>query len=336
MSTIELPLPGFYDPANVVDDSRWIKFSKLLQAATEWRIAHQLKAAVGDRTKIGLLLIDNQNTFCHPNGELFVAGADEDSRRVVEFVYRYLGIITDIHCTLDTHRAFAVFHPTFLVNEAGNGHPDPFTAVSLQDIKDGVWRASPFMASALKSNLVSAQAQLEHYTAELEKAGRYQLMIWPFHGMLGDKGHNLVSGLFEACTFHAMARGAQTGIQIKGLNPWVEEYSILGPEVTKLADGTGVPRRTEFLQQLLDYDVLIIGGQAKSHCVAWTIDDLLRDILARDPQLAKKVYILEDCTSPVTGFEAQGEDAFERFRKAGMHLVKSTDPINTWPDFPVL
>jgi len=45
----------------------------------------------------------------------------------------------------------------------------------------------------------------------------------------------------------------------------------------------------------------------------------------------------EDCTSPVVipgviDFTQQGNDAFARFAAAGMHVVKSTDPIETWPE----
>lgn len=341
MSVTELSLPPHYDPANVVNDTRWIDYDALLKAAIKWRKAHGLKARTTDRTKVGLLLIDNQNTFCHPQGELFVAGrsgtgAVEDSQRVVEFVYKNLGIISEIDCTLDTHRAFAVFHRTFLVDEQGN-HPEKFTMVSHKDVKDGVWKASAFMASALGVKLMAAQAQLEHYTRELDKAGRYQLTIWPFHGMLGDKGHTLVSGLAEACFFHGVARGAQPGIEVKGTNPWVENYSVLGPEVNQLVNGAPVPRNAAFIEKLLRFDVLVIAGQAKSHCVAWTISDLLGDIVQKDRALAEKVYLLEDCTSAVVvpgviDYTDDANAAFDKFRDAGMHVVRSTDPIASWPD----
>ncbi|MGK7884570.1 MAG: isochorismatase, partial [Crocosphaera sp.] len=76
----------------------------------------------------------------------------------------------------------------------------------------------------------------------------------------------------------------------------------------------------------------IIAGQAKSHCVAWTIEDLLTEIKQKDPNLAKKVYLLEDCTSPVVipdviDFSAQADAAFQRFSDAGMQRVSSTDDI---------
>lgn len=96
-------------------------------------------------------------------------------------------------------------------------------------------------------------------------------------------------------------------------------------------------KNSRLLAKLLNVDVLIIAGQAKSHCVAWTIEDLLTEMLATDLHLARKVYLLEDCTSPVVvpgvvDFTDQANAAFDRFAEAGMHLVKSTDTIDTWPD----
>jgi nicotinamidase-related amidase len=71
-----------------------------------------------------------------------------------------------------------------------------------------------------------------------------------------------------------------------------------------------------------------------------TIDDLLGEIAAQDPALAKKVYLVTDCMSAVTvpdgkggfaaDFTAQAETALQKFADAGMHLVKSTDPITSW------
>ncbi len=63
--------------------------------------------------------------------------------------------------------------------------------------------------------------------------------------------------------------------------------------------------------------------------MAWTISDLLDDINATDKSLVNKVYLLDDCTSPVVvpgaDFTDAGNEAFAKFSKAGMHLVKSTD-----------
>ena len=54
-----------------------------------------------------------------------------------------------------------------------------------------------------------------------------------------------------------------------------------------------------------------------------------------DPQLAQKVYLLDDCASPVVvpgvvDFTPQAEAAYARFVAAGMKLVQSTDAIQDW------
>jgi nicotinamidase-related amidase len=116
---------------------------------------------------------------------------------------------------------------------------------------------------------------------------------------------------------------------------------VLRPEVLESADQRpSAQKNTRFIKKLLDFDAVSIAGQAKSHCVAWTIDDLLGEILAQDPHLARKVYLLEDCTSPVVvpgvvDFTAQADAAFQRFADAGMHLVRSDVPLVNWPDLPL-
>ena len=78
----------------------------------------------------------------------------------------------------------------------------------------------------------------------------------------------------------------------------------------------------------------MIAGQAKSHCVAWTIDDLLEGT-RDDRRLAEKIYLLEDCSSPVVvpgvvDYTDEADAAFARFAAAGMHVVRSTDAIDSW------
>ena len=133
-----------------------------------------------------------------------------------------------------------------------------------------------------------------------------------------------------------IARTSQPAFQVKGDHPLTEHYSILGPEVTVGPDGEELGRRNEqLIEELLGYDAVVVAGQAKSHCVAWTIDDLLSgdDEVQR---LADRVYLLEDCTSPVVvpgavDYTDEADAAFERFAGAGMHVVRSTTPLAEWP-----
>ncbi|HEY5574504.1 MAG TPA: hypothetical protein VIK64_15895, partial [Anaerolineales bacterium] len=60
-----------------------------------------------------------------------------------------------------------------------------------------------------------------------------------------------------------------------------------------------------------------------------------------DEDLAEKIYLLEDCSSPVVvpgvvDFTDQADAAFERFARAGMHVVRSTEPIESWPGIKIL
>jgi nicotinamidase-related amidase len=287
-----------------------------------------------------LLAVDVQNTFCIPEFELFVAGrsgtgAIDDNRRLCEFIYRNLGTITQVVPSLDTHHAMQVFHAIWLVDREGN-HPLPYTLVSAEDVLAGRWRMNPDVAPALGLDPGYAQRHLEHYTRRLAEGGKYDLTIWPYHAMLGSIGHALVSPVGEAFFFHAVARHSQPDFQVKGDNPLTEHYSILGPEVTEGPDGDTIgSKNVGLINELLTFDLVVVAGQAKSHCVAWTIDDLLTEPRVR-AELAPKAYLLEDCTSPVVvpgviDYTDEADAAFERFARAGMHVVRSTDPITDWP-----
>jgi nicotinamidase-related amidase len=90
------------------------------------------------------------------------------------------------------------------------------------------------------------------------------------------------------------------------------------------------------IEKLFKYDALFIAGQAKSHCVAWTIDDLLKEIRAVDSSLTEKIYVLEDCMSPVVipnviDYTDTAEEAFQRFSEDGMHVIRSTEPLESLP-----
>src|ERR671934_204253 len=144
------------------------------------------------------------------------------------------------------------------------------------------------------------------------------------------------SAVEEAIFFHTIARRSQPDFQPKGRSPLTEHYSVLGPEVTHGPDGELLgDRNSPLLQKLVAFDAVVIAGQAKSHCVAWTIDDLLGSRQLREGGLAEKVYLLEDCTSPVVvpgaDYTDEADAAFARFAEAGMHVVRSTEPIEAWP-----
>lgn len=339
----ELTVPDFFDPTKVGDLWR-VPYEQRQQDALELVQREQIAPAAKDQFRLAVMPIDVQLTFCNPDAALFVAGrsgtgALDDTVRTAEFIYRNLRLITKIIPTMDTHTAYQIFHEVFWIDEQGN-HPAPASIITLDEVKAGKWRVNPAAAYAVLADPAKynfLQAFGLHYVETLTSGGKYPLMIWPYHAMLGDVDHALVPTLQEACFFHSIARGAQTDYRVKGGNPLTENYSVLSPEVLVDQRGRAIDQKnTKFIEALLANDALVICGQAKSHCVAWAIDDLLTDIQARDPQLAKKVYLVEDLTSAVVipgviDFTDQADEAFERFAKAGMNIVKSTDAIADWP-----
>lgn len=343
-----LPIPSFFKPENAEKYQYAPDQQQLFAEAANFRSAHGVSPSATDRRNIHLLLIDVQKDFCFPGGSLYVGGrsgrgALEDNRRIAEFVYENLDVITNITTTLDTHFAFQIFFPSFWVDKDDQALA-PFRELTTADIDSGEVKPNPAVAGWLcNGNYAWLVKQARYYCAELEKAGKYKLYLWPPHCILGSDGHALVGIVHEARMFHSYVRSAQSWQEVKGGNALTENYSVLRPEVLTRHDGQPLAQRnTSFIKTLLAADAVVIGGQAASHCVKSSIDDLLDEIVVQDKALASKVYILADCMSSVTvpdgkggfvaDFTAQAEQALTRFADAGMHVVRSTDPIASWPD----
>ncbi|MFQ5689694.1 MAG: nicotinamidase [Gemmatimonadota bacterium] len=358
----ELPVPDFFDPDNA---GRWEyrpEEAKLLELAVGWRREHDIRPAAEDSSVVRLLLIDLQKDFCLPEGALYVAGpsgrgAVEDNERLAGFIYRNLDLLTEVVCTLDTHLPHQIFFPSFWLQENGRP-PRAHREVTAADLAAGSIRPHPGLAAWLTGGDYDAlRTHCSNYCRTLEAGGRYTLYLWPPHCLLGSQGHELAGIIQEARTFHSFARLAPNRIHIKGMNPLTEQYSALAPEVpgktARAASGSGrwtpsaAPREhaASLLEVLLASDALIVAGQAASHCVKHTLDDLRQEIRRRDPTLAERVYVLQDCMSPVVvrdpaeprrilaDFTAQAQEMLERCTSEGMHLVRSEDPVADWPGF---
>ena len=320
-----LPTPDFYDPSQVTD--LYIERAALVaDAAVAYRAKHKVTSSARDTVRVAAFGIDCQIGFCHPEASLFVPGAVEDTERTIGWIYRNLDVITGMHFSLDTHRVFQVFHPAWWIDAAGN-HPAPFTVISIDDVRSGRWMSVAHPKEALE------------YTQRLADQGKYVLTIWPYHTLLGGVSHALAPALMEAAIFHAVARRRQTHFETKGTHALTENYSVLSPEVSELSGQVVGSFNAPFFQMLMEYDRIYVFGQAKSHCVLSTLNDLLARIQATDPGLASKVYILEDAMSPVPApplsplppeldFPAVADRAIADFARAGMNVVSTRDAID--------
>jgi nicotinamidase-related amidase len=269
-----------------------------------------------DKERVILLLVDAQVDFVHPDGALCVPGAVDDTRRTIEWIFSNLSQITTIAASLDSHVPIQIFSPTWWVNAQGE-HPPPYTPISSDEVLRGTWRP-----------LYEPEWSVE-YVEKLEEQARKQLMIWPYHTLIGTPGHSLTPALYEAIAFHTAARLSQPVFLHKGSIPKTEHYSILEPEV-KVPDQPLGNLNTAFLDMLARYDLVYIAGQAKSHCVLETVTSVMR-YFAPLPEVIRKLRLLIDCTSsvahPQIDFDALANQTLERYARQGLKLVRSSDGV---------
>ena len=330
-----LPLPPFVTPDAAGRVYR-VPYQERAEQARAWAAEQQLRPAAEDGRRTALLLVDVQNTFCLPEFELFVAGrsgrgAVEDTARIASFLYRNLDRVTQVIATLDTHTVAQIFHPLFWTDATG-GHPAPHTVITLADVEGGRWRVNGAIAAAVSPRAgFDLDAWALHYARQLSEGGKYPLVVWPYHSMVGGIGHALVSAVEEAVFVHAIARQSPTRVEIKGRNALTENYSVLRPEVGQDAAGATIEAANGALvDHLLSFDEVLVTGEAKSHCVAWTVEDLVAEARSRDSRLVRRLTLLEDCTSPVVvpgvvDFTEAADAAYQRFAQAGARRVLSTE-----------
>ncbi len=290
-----------------------------------------------DTESVILSVIDCQVDFVCPDGTLAVPGAIDDTDRLNRFIYANPRKLSHILASLDSHYLFQVFHrfnwiagshPTSRVNGVSyfeGEHPGPFTVITLQDVKDDVWRP------------VRHPKEMMRYLGELEQTHKKQLCIWPLHCILGTPGHAWDSSFAEAMVFHAAARGNQYDATTKGMSPLSEHFGILKAEVD-FPDDPNTQLNTRVLAKWEQADRIFLAGQAKSHCVLATLEQIVSNFQAQSKaHLLTKLFVLRDCMSSVpdialpdgttTEFDRMAEDRFKDFEQLGVQFVNSTDPI---------
>lgn len=269
-----------------------------------------------DAYHIHLLIIDMQVDFCHTQGSLHVPGAADDIKRLIRFIYTHASKISHITCSLDSHYPFQIFHPAWWVN-AGGDHPSPFTVITSEDVMEKRW--IPVIETEWS----------RRYVIELNAQAKKDLVIWPYHVPIGSVGNALDPELWSAVFWHSLARRYQPTLWTKGSIPKTEHYSILKPEIEVPEHPHGGVSR-EFLDLLGKADHIFIAGEAETHCVLETVEDLV-EAFGTDPESLSKITILRDCMSPVihpdVDFHALAVKQFRKYEEAGIRFMNSTDPL---------
>jgi len=260
-----------------------------------------------------LLIIDPQNDFCELQGTLSVPDAGEDMQRLAGFVRSARDRLGEVVVTLDSHPSVAIERPTFW--KRADGRPvEPFTQITHAQAVAGEY-------APIDSSL---RPQVLAYLQTLESQGRYKLMVWPVHCVIGAWGHNIHGAVLEAVgEWEARVQRGAFKV-LKGQNPLTEQYSAVRAEVPR-----GDDPRTQTNHELIEKcrptsGLLFVAGEAASHCVAATLEHLFE---AFSDQEIRRVVLLEDCMSSVTGFEENGRACVEGNVARGARAMTSTQAL---------
>ena len=275
-----------------------------------------------------LLIIDAQNDFCDlpeawcPTDPLTdrrlapalpVPGAHADLLRLAGFIGQAAARIDGITVTLDGHHRHDIAHPGYW--RAADGAPvPPFTTITAAQVRAGDF--CPVLAAEFNRTLA--------YLDTLEAAGRYTLMVWPVHCQLGSWGRGLHAAVLAACNAWEDARHVPVRVVDKGSFPWSEHYSALQAEVPDAADPSTLLNRP-LLVRLDRADLLLIAGQASSHCVKATVEHLVEHLPSRRPE---RLVLLTDCMSPVAGFEPQAAAFLAAMRAQGVQTLTQAQVVS--------
>lgn len=293
---IEKNLKEYYDEMDRISINTVIK-----KALNEKNV----KKADDDKIKTALVVIDNQNSF-HPEGELEVKGADDDTKRLIDFMWNNIENITKIYVTLDTHSVFHIFMNIWWIDKEGK-HPEPFTVITENDLKEEKW------------------IPLYHKEESFEcvKNLKKPLVIWPYHTEDGTEGYALERNFANLLYFYGTLRKSEIGFLRKGLSKTSERYGAFEPEYNPKNE-----IEKELIEEIGSCDKIFFAGQAKSHCVLKTIQQFAENF-NYDKKIMSKIFILEDCMSLIPGFEEMTEKTFAMFKEKGMNIVRSSKIIGS-------
>lgn len=266
--------------------------------------------------KVHLLSIDPQNDFCikdGPNGlkgQLVVPGAEQDMVRLAAFIKRNKKRISEWNCTLDCHQWVHIAHPSFWVNSKFE-QPPFFSVITEDDVRNGVWRAYNPKWQDIALN----------YVTKLRENGRYKLMIWPPHCLIGTWGQSIVQSVAEALYEWEKDTFSHVNFVAKGSNIFTEHYSGVKADVPDDGDES-TQLNTKLIKTLKDADEILITGEALSHCVANTVEDIATEF---GDDWVKKFTLLGDTTSNVFQCENLGKDFIRKMVAKGMRVTTTQD-----------
>ena len=234
--------------------------------------------------------------------------AYEDSVRITNMIEDNAGLFDEVIVTLDTHHPLHIAHSRCWYRNQrsestiectwGEGcgckgphyHPKPFTNITFKDVHEEGWLPTPGLEPHYKCKTYDELVRwCKDYTEKLSKNSKIDLTIWPEHCIKDTVGHRVVPNIKAALAKWEKVYSRKVCYVEKGQSCRTEMYSALVADVPVKNE-----RSTQFnekiLVQLRLADVIVVCGQAMSHCVNRTV----RDIIDNLHQDASKILLLKD------------------------------------------
>lgn len=257
-----------------------------------------------------ILVIDAQIDFCDlPGSPLPVPGAVKDIERISKFIENVNP--HSIYSSLDNHYPLDIAHIIWFRDAKGN-YPDPFTIIEPEDVECG--RFTP----------VKDPKRTLQYLYDLRTNGEFKHMLWPLHCITGTPGQTLHPTYQKALNEWMIKNSRWVNFIRKGTNPLTEHFGIFRANVPLPEDSTTNVDQATF-KTIEDHDTVYIAGEARTHCVA----NSLRQMLQIAPSLAPKIVVLEDCMSDVKDLPQDFYDMVDGIyadaRSKGVQFARSTD-----------
>eukprot|EP01034_Spumella_vulgaris_P030334 gene30334-37531_t len=204
--------------------------------------------------------------------------------------------IGEIFVTLDSHHKKHIAHQAFWSNKEND--------------KEGTGESPP-----LYSKILSSQIGSEWHPRDVSLK-------------IGTVGHSIQDGIQEAITEWCEENFTKTVKHIfKGMNCLTEMYSAIEAEVPMKTDPT-TTKNEELLMELKKSKRLIVCGQALSHCVNYTVRDIAADW---DKDKLRQIYVIQDCSSPVTGYHEDGQTFLREIEALGCTVTTMDKALDNLP-----
>lgn len=292
-----------------------------------------------DVQNANILIIDPQVDF-HEGGNLAVFGATADSERISKFIEKNANKLKKIYVSLDTHTKNHIGHPGYWESVEDKSEPSAWTVFSFENDK-----IMGTMGTVKKEYTPKNKELLDwtkEYVKTIKRYGKGPALIWPTHCLEYSSGHDVTEVLKKVLNSDSVKDKVE--YHIKGQNEATEMYSIFKAEIPveneindgnkteyysgdhELKDSSKIKTNTDkedgaylnttfneaLYEELTKYNSpILICGEALSHCVNWSLRDLVNKILNdkiygyvnNEVLIEGQVILLLNASSRVSGFE---------------------------------